>query len=281
MSCSSARLHEMSRRRHVVITGASSGIGLATAERLERTGVALTLLSRTPPPTLSRFNETQVHYESTDVGHSEDVATALRSAESRLGQIDSLVCAAGIASFGSVEDSDPAYVCQQIQTNYVGVVNAVRGALPSVRSSNGRIVIIGSLAAAAPIPFQAHYSATKAAVAALGHSLALELRPSGVHVAVVEPGDIDTSFNRNAMWLRSSDSYAAAAGRVEEVVRQGLLDGPPPDVVAKTVCKALSTRRPRALYRVGPKSVQVGLGSRLLPHVLQRYLIARHFGVAS
>ena len=127
-------------------------------------------------------------------------------------------------------------------------------------------MLVGSLAGRAPIPFQAHYSATKAATDALALALANELHPHGVAVSLVEPGDIHTEFNERTDWGQDGGSpYGERIQRCEQVIRESLLRAPGPEVVARAIEHALTARRPRVRYAVGPDSWGVALGRRLLP----------------
>jgi NAD(P)-dependent dehydrogenase (short-subunit alcohol dehydrogenase family) len=145
----------------------------------------------------------------------------------------------------------------------------------------GRIVLVGSLAGRAPLPFQAHYSASKAAVDALALALRNELQGTGVRVSLVEPGDVKTAFNERMDWgeAREASAYGARIRRCEDVVRAALPRAPGPEVVARVIARALRARRPRVRYTVGPEAWSVPLGRRLLPDALSLALIRRHFAV--
>ena len=142
----------------------------------------------------------------------------------------------------------------------------------------GRVVVVGSLAGRAPIPFQAHYSATKAALEALTLALRLEVAPFGIVVSLVEPGDIQTPFNDHMEWGDPTRSvYGARLRSCEGVVRESLPKAPGPHLVAEAIHRALTARRPRVRYTVGPDSWLVPLGRRLLPDWLSLALIREHF----
>jgi NAD(P)-dependent dehydrogenase (short-subunit alcohol dehydrogenase family) len=144
---------------------------------------------------------------------------------------------------------------------------------------SGRVLLVGSLAGRAPIPFQAHYSASKAAVDALAGALANEVRPFGLRVTLIEPGDIRTPFNEAMRWEASpaDTAYADALARSERVIRESLPKAPPPEDVAATIERALRARRPRARYTVGADAWLVPIGRRFLPDRISLDLIRRHF----
>jgi NAD(P)-dependent dehydrogenase (short-subunit alcohol dehydrogenase family) len=148
------------------------------------------------------------------------------------------------------------------------------------RAGRGRIVLVGSLAGRAPIPFQAHYSASKAAVESLALALRNELQPTGVKVVLIEPGDIDTGFNEGMNWGDpGASAYAARARAAERVIRDSLPKAPGPERVARAIHKALTARHPRVRYTIGAESALTPIGKRCLPDGLFLRLIRGHFNV--
>jgi NAD(P)-dependent dehydrogenase (short-subunit alcohol dehydrogenase family) len=202
-----------------------------------------------------------------DVCDEASVRAGVEGVLAAAGRLDGLVCNAGFGIFGSVEEVSLERAREQFDVNFFGVLRTLRAVLPSMRRvGSGRIVLVGSLAGRAPIPFQAHYSATKAATDALALALANELHPLGVSVSLVEPGDIRTGFNDRMDWGEHGASpYGERIRRCEQVVREALPRAPGPDVVARAIEHALTARRPRIRYAVGPDSWGVPLGRRLLP----------------
>jgi NAD(P)-dependent dehydrogenase (short-subunit alcohol dehydrogenase family) len=260
----------------VVVTGASSGIGAAASHLLATRGFRVFGASRSPA------EGEHVLWIPMDVRDEASVAAGIAHAAEAAGGLDALVCAAGYGVFGSVEETTAERARAQLETNYFGTVFPVRAILPLMRArGSGRVVVVGSLAGRAPIPFQAHYSASKAALDAFVLALRSELRGTGVEASLVEPGDIRTAFNDRMDW--GSDAAASAYGerlrRCEKVVRESLPRAPGPEIVAEAIFRALADRRPRVRYTVGPDSVAVPLGRRLLPDALALSLIRRHFQV--
>jgi NAD(P)-dependent dehydrogenase (short-subunit alcohol dehydrogenase family) len=218
-----------------------------------------------------------------DVGDEASVEKAVAEVKGQAGTIDAVVCCAGFGIFGSVEEVDLDAAQRQLDTNFFGVLRVLRAVLPGMREAakggaDARVVLVGSLAGRAPIPFQAHYSASKAAVDALTLALRNELRPFKVHVSLVEPGDIDTPFNDALEWGDHAGSpYADELARCEQVIRDSLPKAPPPKVVARAIERALSARRPRVRYPVGADSFLVPIGKRLLPDWAALQIIRSHF----
>ena len=263
----------------VLVTGASSGIGAATARLLHRRGFRVFGTSRRPEQLGD--DAPSVEWVAMDVCDEDSVQKGVEQVLQAAGRLDSLVCNAGFGIFGSVEEVPIAEAKAQFETNFFGCLRTLRAGIPPMRAAGrGRIVVVGSLSGRAPIPFQAHYSATKAAVDALALSLRNELHPTGVQVSLVEPGDINTPFNDRMRWGEAGQSaYAERIRRCEEVIRESLPKAPPPEVVAQAILRALSDRRPRVRYAVGADSLLVPIARRLLPDWLSLQFIRSHFKI--
>lgn len=263
----------------VLITGASAGIGASAAQHLATRGFRVFGTSRNP----DAHAATAPHVEWIELDVHDDASVSLgvaRAAEAS-GGLAALVCNAGNGIFGSVEEVGLEAARAQFETNFFGVLRCVRAALPDMRrAGRGRIVLVGSLAGRAPIPFQAHYSATKAAVESLALALRNEMVGTGVKVVLVEPGDIDTGFNDAMQWGDPGRSvYAARARAAERVIRESLPKAPGPEVVARAIHKALTARRPRVRYTIGAEARLTPIGKRWLPDGVFLRLIRRHFDV--
>jgi short-subunit dehydrogenase len=259
-----------------LVTGASSGIGASAGRLLTGRGFRTFGTSRHEMPP-----ETGIEWIRMDVTDEAAVGVGVREVLARAGRIDALVCAAGYGIFGSVEETSLARARAQLETNFFGVLSVVRAVLPGMRErGKGRVVVVGSLAGRAPIPFQAHYSTSKAALDALVLALRNELHGTGVWASLVEPGDIRTAFNDRTDWGEAKASaYGERMGRCEAVIRQSLPRAPGPEVVAEAIHRAITARRPRVRYPVGPDSMAVPLGRRLLPDRWALALIRRHFHI--
>jgi len=265
--------------RTILITGASSGIGAATAAHLARQGDRVFGTSRHPDASRA---DAAVEWVAMDVCDDASVERGVAEVRAAAGGLDAVVCNAGFGIFGSVEEVTLDDARAQLETNFFGVLRVVKAVLPDMRRARaGRILLVGSLAGRAPIPFQTHYSASKAAVDALALGLHNEVRGFGIHVSLVEPGDIDTPFNDAMRWdtSPSGSPYGAAIERCEKVIRETLPKSPPPEVVARCIARALAARRPRVRYTVGASSTVVPLGRRLLPDRLALAGIRQHFGL--
>ena len=230
-----------------VVTGASSGIGRATAAILKSKGVKVYGLSRSEKP------QEGVIFVPCDVQDEESVKAAVGRVVDENGRIDILVCCAGMGISGAVEFTDPADSYRQMDVNLFGTDRTVRAALPTMRErGEGRIVLISSVAAVTPIPFQTWYSASKAAINSYAMALANEIRPYGVTVAVVMPGDIRTGFT--AARKKSPKGDKEYGGRIERSVSRMEHDeqnGLPVEFAAGIVAKAALSKRAKPLRSTG------------------------------
>jgi NAD(P)-dependent dehydrogenase (short-subunit alcohol dehydrogenase family) len=160
----------------VLITGASSGIGAATAEHLLARGFEVFGTSRDPSSLGSEAPA--IHWIAMDIRDEASVIAGFAQIASRVKQLDAIVCNAGYGVYGSVEELSIEDAQAQFDTNFFGTLRTLRAGIPGMREARrGRIAIVSSLAAHAPIPFQAHYSASKGAIDALGLALRNELHP--------------------------------------------------------------------------------------------------------
>jgi NAD(P)-dependent dehydrogenase (short-subunit alcohol dehydrogenase family)/uncharacterized protein YndB with AHSA1/START domain len=230
--------------RKALITGGSSGIGLASAERLAAEGARVTVLARgkeglgAAEERLRAGGAEEVWTIAADVTDRDALAAAVERASSAMGGLDLLVCSAAAIAFGRFAEVSPEDFDATIETVFGGTVEAIRLALPKLERSGGAIVVIGSIAGRMPLPTLSAYTAAKHAVTGFVEALRIELAEAGspVTVSLVQPGPIDTPLWSN---LESAN---------------GLLPPAPPDLyspgeVAEAV--AAVVRRPRPETIVG------------------------------
>ena len=242
--------------KKVVVTGASSGIGLACALRLARAGWEVYGGVRTAEAS-SRLEDHGVRPLELDVTDPAHVAAA---ADVVGAELHGLVDNAGIAIAAPLELVPLEELRHQLEVNVVGQVAVVQALLPALRRARGRVVLMGSIGGRSALPFLGPYAASKHAPEAIADSLRIELRPLGVGVSIVEPGSIATPIWRKGAERAAELSegfeeeraalYASAVRRLREVA---LARGPgvDPDEVAKAVEHALTGNRPKARYLVG------------------------------
>ena len=264
-------------KKTVLITGASSGLGAAMAERMIALGWRVFGTSRKP-----QTEESDIEWIAMDVCDDASVATALETLFEKTDHLDGLVCNAGWGIYGSVEETSLERARAQFETNFFGVLRVLTPVLKHMRSRNsGRLLLVGSLSGRAPIPFQTHYSASKAAIESLAFGLVNEIHPFDIHVSLIEPGDIDTAFNDVMDWGdRDADSpYAARIAISEKSIRDSLPLAPGPEVVADAVAHALTAAKPKLRYAVGREARLVGIAKRFLTDRFSLKTIRDHFGI--
>ncbi len=244
----------------IAVTGGSSGIGLAIARQFAAKGHTVYSLSRRP-------SADGVRHIPCDVADESSVRQAFAALEQAEGALDILVNNAGFGISGAAEFTDLDKAKALFDVGYFGLLACVKHALPLLRKSASPLIVnVGSLAAALPVPFQSIYSSAKAAVSALTLCLVHELRPFGVRVCAVLPGDVRTGFT--AKRDKSQEGRALYGDRLERAVARMEADeqnGMPPERIAAAVCRAAMKRRPKPLFTVGAGYKTLLVLSRLLP----------------
>ncbi|MDD6160542.1 MAG: SDR family oxidoreductase [Oscillospiraceae bacterium] len=244
-----------------LVTGGSSGIGLCTAKALRERGCAVYEMSRHDAGT-----EGICHLQG-DVTDEKQVADAVAALMEREGRLDILVNCAGFGISGAVEFTASEDAKSQLDVNFFGTVNADRAVLPIMREAGGgRIVNISSVAAVAHIPFQAFYSASKAAVDSYTCALANEVRPFGVTVTAVQPGDIRTGFT--AARKKSAAGDEVYGGRISRSVAGMERDeekGMSPEKAGAYIARIALKKRVKPCYAVGAWYKFLCLLIKLLP----------------
>ncbi len=257
--------------RTVLITGCSSGIGEATAERLAKAGWSVYATAR-KPETLEGLAAKGCHTLALDVTSEQSMTKAVKTVLDEGGRIDALVNNAGYSQSGAAETLDLDDVRRQFETNVFGLLRMSQLVLPAMREQHsGRIVNISSMGGKLVFPGGGIYHATKYAVEALSDAMRFEVAGFGVKVVIVEPGLITTNFENAAVAsMESNDDgpYAEFNAQVAKSTKE-VYSGPMrhlgggPDSVAKVIEKALTSRRPRIRYTV-TASAKMSIASRRL-----------------
>lgn len=251
--------------RAVLVTGASTGIGEACALRLDRAGWRVFAGVRKEADAARLKAEasdrlTPVFIDVTDEGSIMKAEETVRNAVGEAG-LAGLVNNAGISINGPLEFIPLEDLRRQLEVNTIGPVAVTQAFLPLIRVGRGRIVNIGSIGGKFATPFLGPYCASKHAMEALTDCLRQELRPWGLHVAIVEPGTIATPIwdkglaGADEMEQKLPEEamklYGKAIDAMRAASRQFAARAVPPDRVAKAVAHALTSRRPRTRYVVG------------------------------
>jgi NAD(P)-dependent dehydrogenase (short-subunit alcohol dehydrogenase family) len=270
----------------VLITGCSSGIGHATAERLATAGWTVYATARK----LESITDLEAHgckLLTLDVQDEVSMAAAVETVESAEGAVGALVNNAGYGLYGPVEEVPIEDVRAQFETNLFGLARLTQLVLPGMRRQRwGKIVNISSMGGILTFPGGGFYHASKHALEALSDALRFEVRYFGISVSVVEPGLIKTSFGDTAVGTvgesRDADAYASFNNGLKDKVT-GAYEGSMgrfaigPETVAKTIEKALSARRSKARYVVPGALKPMLLTRKLTPDRVWDALMRRQF----
>ena len=247
-----------------LVTGASSGIGEATAERLAKAGYKVYGTSRRGAEAGKRSFEML----PLDVTSDESVEAAVGEVLRIDGRIDLLVYNAGfgVAPAGA-EESSIDQARSIFETNFFGLIRMTRAVVPHMRrQGSGRIINIGSVLGFLPMPYGALYAATKHAVEGYSESLDHELRTRGIRVSVIEPAYTKTPFDANFMEPDAKlDEYREARAGVNKRVNEVMATAEQPGVVADTVLEAASAARPKPRYAAGRLAKRLRFLRRFAP----------------
>ena len=224
--------------RAALVTGGSSGIGLAIARMLRDEGFGLTLASRRAERVEAAAAELGAEAVAADVASEEDCVRLVAAHRERFGRLDILVNSAGIGIGGTVEDLPPKHFDLQVGVNLRGLFLVTRAAIPLLRESRGWIVNLASIAGTLPTPGLATYGATKAAVISLTRSLNEELDADGVRAVAICPGFVDTPM---AEWSGLAGDEMIQPEDCAEVVRMLLRLSPRARVPQVVIERAGST----------------------------------------
>jgi NAD(P)-dependent dehydrogenase (short-subunit alcohol dehydrogenase family) len=253
-----------SQAKIALVTGASSGIGEATAERLAKAGYKVYGTSRRGTQGVNRSFEMLL----LDVTSDDSVEAAVSEVMRRDGRIDLLVNNAGfgVAPAGA-EESSLDQARSIFETNFFGLVRMTRAVLPHMRrAGHGRIINIGSVLGFLPMPYGALYAATKHAVEGYSESLDHELRTRGIRVSVIEPAYTKTPFDANFMEPDAKlDDYREARAAMNRRVSEVMTTAESPAVVADTVLKAANAAHPKIRYTAGRLANRLRLLRRFAP----------------
>ncbi len=250
--------------RVALVTGASSGIGEATAQRLAAAGYKVYGTSRRG----AEAGDRSFAMLPLDVTSDESVDAVVSEVMRRDDRIDLLVNNAGfgVAPAGA-EESSLDQARSIFDTNFFGLVRMTRAVVPHMRRQGaGRIVNIGSVLGFLPMPYMALYAATKHAVAGYSESLDHELRTRGIRVTVIEPAYTKTPFDANALEPDSKqDEYREVRAALAQKLKELVASGDDPNVVAGVVLKAATAARPNLRYTAGGVANRLRLLRRFAP----------------
>lgn len=252
-----------------LITGGTSGIGLSTAKAMAENGYVVYEISRR-----EEGNDFVIHFQGdiTDEKTLEPIVDAIIEKE---GHIDVLINNAGYGISGAVEFTRTEDAVRQFDVNFFGMVRMNKLVLPLMRKQGyGRIVNISSVAGAIPIPFQTYYSATKAAINSYTMALSNEVRPFGISVCCIQPGDIRTGFTDARKKSETGDDiYSGKISKSVAGMERDEQSGMNPDAAGRFICRVAVRKNVKPVYTIGLMYQAACILARILPHRVMNFII--------
>lgn len=264
-----------------LVVGASSGMGKACAEYLKNHGYIVYGTSRKAifPDLLPENREGTIQMIPLDVTQEKSIKEAVDYIVKNEGQINILLNCAGYALGGAVEDISNDEAHDIFDTNFFGMMSVIRHVLPIMRKQNtGLIVNISSVAGFIALPFQSMYSASKYAVEAMTECLRMEVKPFGIRVSMIDPGDIRTNFTSSRKTAKAAlinPTYKERHIKAVETMIKDELNGPDPEIVVKAFEKILNSKNPPIRTVVGIKYKCVAFLKRILPSRVVEYVVEK------
>lgn len=259
----------------VIITGASAGIGKATAEYLMKKGFHVYGTSRKAMGNIDENSANDpksggfVRIIPLDVTCEDSVKAAVENIISKEGHVDILVSNAGTGIAGSVEDVSMSEAGSQFDINFFGTLRMIKAVLPYMREQGyGKIIALSSVAGVISIPYQAHYSASKFAMEGLIEAIRYEIAPFGVKACLVEPGDTKTDFTKSRIIAEGTNENSPYHTRFTKSLSRMEKDeqnGASPVAVANTIYKMIKKKNPPVRVTVGFQYKLVLFLKRILP----------------
>ncbi len=268
-------------KKVVLITGISSGFGHAIAKKLAEEGHIVYGTIRK-----NIYPIDGVNFLTMDVNEKYSVKLAVEELIKREGKIDVLINNAGIGYAGAIEDFSEEEIQLQMKTNFMGYVYTIQEVLPYMRKrKKGKIIQITSLGGIMGLPYQGFYSASKFAIEGLSEALAMELKPYGIKVIVIRPGDFHTHFTKNRKILKiysdnNPGSYYNQLLSTLKVIENDEMHGLSPEYLAKKMAKIVKKRSPKFSYIIAkPEQKFAAFLKKVLPQNLFFSILASHYKI--
>jgi short-subunit dehydrogenase len=237
----------------ILITGATSGIGLVIANQLHQNGYKVYGTSRMPEKFRTKF---PFEILELDITSEESIQKCMATLLAKTSTIDALINNAGIGVCGSAEETSIEQAYKQIETNFWGAVKMTRAVLPFMRKQRfGKIITIGSLAGIIGVPYQSYYSASKHAIEGFFKTLRIEVRPFNIKISVIEPGFFKSNLHHTFEYAQPViPDYDNLRKNALAVLNDSIEKARTPEPIARIVLKIMKSQSPDFSYRVGKNS---------------------------
>lgn len=251
-------------RKVILITGASSGFGKATAELLAAKGHIVYGTSR------NQVMHDKIHFLQIDVRDANTITKNIAQLIEKEGHIDVLINNAGMGIGGALELASQEEIRIQMETNFMGCVNMCQKVLPYMRKQGyGKIINLSSIGGVMGLPYQGFYSASKFAIEGFSEALSAEVKGFGITVSMVEPGDFATNFTasrKNSIATQEDPEYGPIFKRSLSIIEEEENGGLKPEILAQTIVKIVECKKPKLRYVVANLEQRLSvLLKKLLP----------------
>ena len=258
----------------ILITGASQGIGFELAQQFQKVGYRVVGVARTLPNQQYLFDA-----QIMDVTNEEAIKKTITYIQKKYGRLDVLINNAGYGIAGPIEETPLTAIKQLYDVNVFGMHQVTQASLPLLKKTTGLIINIGSVAGDFTIPFQTFYSMTKSSVASYSEGLRLELKPFGVRVVNVKPGDTKSNFSKQRQkFTTPSSAYQARTSRSLAVMEKDEKNGLPSISVFSICNRLIHQKNPAPQVTVGSQYRIMQALKKVLPNRLVLWLVYQIYG---
>ena len=261
----------------VLITGASSGIGQSIAEFLSQKGFKVYGTSRNP----ENYADLDFELLALDVKNPESIINVVNHIINKSGRIDIVINNAGVGITGPLEEIPTSEIKNNFDTNFFGPIEVMKAVLPTMRQQkSGLIINITSIAGYMGLPFRSVYSASKGALELITESLRMEVKPFGINITNVAPGDFATNIASRRFHspiIKNSD-YEKKYGQSLENINKDVNSGANPMLMAATIYEIIQTPNPKIHYKVGSVLQKLSIAiKRILPDKVFEKILMNHY----
>jgi NAD(P)-dependent dehydrogenase (short-subunit alcohol dehydrogenase family) len=261
----------------VLITGGSSGIGKSIGDFLHHKGFIIYGTSRNP----EQITNSVFPLLALDVRNTQSIKTAVAKIIATSGRLDVVINNAGVGITGPIEETPTEEIKNNFETNFFGPIEVIKAALPQMRSQkSGLIINITSIAGYMGLPYRGIYSASKAALEIISESLSMEVKPFGIHITNVAPGDFATNIASGRFHtpvIRGS-AYEIPYGNNLKTMNEHVDSGGNPNQMAVAIYKIIQTSNPRIHYKVGTFMQKFSIVlKRVLPDKVYEKMLMNHY----
>ena len=261
----------------VLITGGSSGLGKAIGEYLHHKGFVVYGTSRNP----EKITNAIFPLLALDVRNTESIRHAVAEVIRISGRIDVVINNAGVGILGPVEEIPTEEIRNNFETNLYGPIEVMKAVLPQMRTQkSGLIINITSIAGYMGLPYRGIYSASKGALEILTESIRMEVKPFGIEITNVAPGEFATNIAAHRYYapVNKDSAYAAIYGKTISLINEQVDAGDHPEKLAAAVYAIINTEKPNVHYKVGPFMSRFSIVlNRILPDKVYEKMLMKHY----